>query len=85
MRLNRDQARFARVKYLDDYRTDNCNHIHLGFCFEAPDDMLSVSMFFHQAHLWPLEKPYKPPADLLPDIKSPSAVPSSSIIAMIVL
>jgi hypothetical protein len=47
--------------------------------------MLSVPLFFHQSHLWPLEKPYYPPAALLPHSKCSSVVPSSTIIAMIVL
>jgi hypothetical protein len=40
----------AWVKYLFDYRTDNCNPVCLGVCYEASDDMRSVSAFFYRAH-----------------------------------
>ncbi len=48
-RLNCDHPMFARVKYICDYGTDNCNPISLNICCEASDDMLSVSLFFHQS------------------------------------
>jgi hypothetical protein len=35
--------------------------------------MLSVSLLFQQAHLWPLEKPKNPPAALLLHTNHPSA------------
>jgi hypothetical protein len=51
-RLNRDYPMFARIKYLCDYRTDNCNFICLHFCCEASDDMLSVLCFYQACGLW---------------------------------
>jgi hypothetical protein len=56
---------FAIVKYLCDYRTDNCNPICPGVSYEASDVMLLVSLLFQQTHSWPLKKPQNPPAALL--------------------
>jgi hypothetical protein len=56
-RLNRDSPMFERVKYLYDYGTDNCNPVFLGVSYEASGVMLSVSLPFQRAHLYPLEKP----------------------------
>jgi hypothetical protein len=61
-----------------DYRTDNCNPIQLGFCYEASDVMLAVFLLFQRALLWPLEKPWNPPAVLLLHTNCPSAVPVKS-------
>jgi hypothetical protein len=44
-------------------------------CYEAPDVMLTVSLLFQRAHLWPLEKQEYPSADLLLHTNCPSAVP----------
>ncbi len=57
-----------------DYRTDHCNPISPGVCYEASDVILSVSLLFQQAHLWPLGKPQNPPAALLLSNR-PSALP----------
>ncbi len=37
----------------------------LGVCQDAPDVMLSVSLPFQRAHLWPLGNPWNPPSALL--------------------
>jgi hypothetical protein len=47
-RLSCDCPIFARVKYLCDYKTDNCNPVCLGVSYKASDVMLSVSLLFQQ-------------------------------------
>jgi hypothetical protein len=56
-RSSRDRPIFARIKYLCDYGTDNCNPICPRVSYEVPDVMLSVSLLFQRAQLGPLEKP----------------------------
>jgi hypothetical protein len=63
-RLNHDRPIFARVKYLCDYGTDNCNPVCLDVNYEESNVMMSVSLFFQQAHKWPFKKPQNPPAAL---------------------
>ncbi len=53
-------------------------------CYEALDVMLSVSLHFQRAHLWPLEKLQNSPAALLLHTDCTSAVPVKFIITMIV-
>jgi hypothetical protein len=56
-RLNPDHPILARVKYLCDYRTYNCNPVCLDVNYEESTVMMSISLFFQQAHEWPFENP----------------------------
>jgi hypothetical protein len=56
-RLSRDHPILAKVKYPCDCGTDNCNPVCLDVSYEVSDVMMSISLFFQQAHLWSFEKP----------------------------
>jgi hypothetical protein len=69
-RFNFDCPMLARFKYLCDYGNDNCNPVlPCVLAHEASEVMLSNSLFFQQAHLWPREKHRTPkqPCCLMPN------------------
>jgi hypothetical protein len=55
--LIHDLPILARVKYLCDYGTDNCNPVCLDVNYEESNIMMLISLFIQQAHKWPFEKP----------------------------
>ncbi len=59
-RLSRYRSIFASVKYLCDYKTDNCNSVCPSVSYEASDVMLSVSFSFTAGSLVTSSKTIEP-------------------------
>ncbi len=86
--LEDGEANFGRWRNqfwkMCDYRTDDCNPICPGVSYEAPDVMLSVSLFFKRAHSG-LLKSHKTPQKLCCLMPNTTVqYQSNYIIAMIV-
>jgi hypothetical protein len=59
--LNCGHPVLARVKYLCDYRTDNCNPVCLNVNYEKSNVLTRASLPSQRAHKQPFEKICKSP------------------------
>ncbi len=56
-RLNCDRPILARVKYLCNYGTDNCNPVCLNVNYEKSHLLMRASLPSQRAHKHPFENP----------------------------